>query len=169
MRWGKKVIPWVTVISLIVNLYFVQLFWQNQTHANRYLWGNMTGYLIAGVTWAENGMDPEARVALTTLDLMRSLPRYEQRVERDHFLVIEQFLRSASAIQIKAAREREQSGMHTEETARRLAQMRRGFALLQEHLHRVNELQKEVYALNDGAWRAMWADIALGLNKIDLD
>ena len=169
MRRVQNVASWIAIISLIVNIYFVQMLWKRATHANRYLWGNMTSYVIAGVTWADVGTDPEARVALATLDLMRSLPRYSQRIEADHLLTIEDFLRKASQVRAKAIQEREHSGTYTEETARQLAEVELGFTLLLDNLHRVNDLQKEAYALNDAAWRAMWTDIVVGLRKINLN
>lgn len=169
MSWVRKVIPWVAALSLIGNIYFAQVLWRNATHANHYLWGNMTHYVIVGSTWANTGTDPEARVALATLDLMRSLPRYGQRVGPDDFPAIEHFLRQAAEVRAKAREEHERSGTYTEETARKLAQAEAGFTLLLGHLHRVNDLETEAYALNDGAWRAMWRDIATGLQKVNLD
>lgn len=168
MRWVQKVAPWVALLSLICNLYLLQGLWTRAAHDNRYLWGNVTSYVIAGVTWANAGVDAEARVGLAALDLMRSLPRYRKRLEPDHLVTVEQFLRKASAVRVKAARELEQSGTYTEETARELAEIERGFALLLHHLHRVNDLQKESYARDDAAWRAMWTDIAVGLKRLNV-
>jgi hypothetical protein len=168
VRWVHKVTPWLAVISLIGNIYFVQLLWKSETHANHYLWGNMTNYVIAGVTWADTGSDPNAQVALAALDLLRSLPRSEQRVGADQLQMVEDFLRRASAVRAKAAEERRESGGYSAETARQLQQVQTGFTCLLENLERVNELEKDKYALNDRAWRSMWTDIATGLQKISL-
>lgn len=168
MRWRNKVLPSVAVISLLANLYFLLGVWKDATHTNHYLWGNMTNHVIAGVTWAENGMDPDARFARATLDLMRSLPRYSRRVGPDDFRTIEDFLRKASHVQVKALQERSQSGTYSEETARQMAKIEQGFALLLDHLHRVNDLEEDSYAFNDSAWRAMWGEIAQGLNQVHL-
>lgn len=81
---------------------------------------------------------------------------------------IEGFLRHASRIHSDAMRERQQTGSYSEATARRVALVQKGFALVLGHLHRVNELEQDSHTFDHAAWRVMWKETARGLQAINL-
>jgi len=172
--WLKQLMPWLLVLSLGANLYLGYGIWERDRHANWILWGNTTRAFAKYAHWGTldvEGPDYSNSRGLTlaneTLESIRWLPHYSDRVDDADLRTIEMFLRYADASLGLATREQLKTGAASEESRRRLDRVREGLRLIVEVSSRINELQKDAYIWRDGEWRKMWHEMAQQLNQIE--
>lgn len=177
--WWKQFLPFLIGLSLLGNLYLVRVIHQRDDHLNRFTWGNAVDTVWHHVNMMSvnlmPGPDgrlyhrtlPDVEPARRSLELLRSLPHYNRRVDPDDMRTLEQFLRYADRSYALAVQEQGEAGKPSPESQERLAKVREGMEFILTHQDRTNQVKSSQNPWNHAEWRAVWRSTADGLKAME--